>query len=160
MKLLRILWSHCFFLMIHGVIIAATFDESQDTFEKKQLVEEAQSIDYAQEYCRVMNEPVDSLEKLANLFPKTVEQIQAWTDEAQKIAQQEVDAIIAVPSEERTFDNTVQALDRSKCKIYRLGGRDLLGIMELIGKTSTDKALRDAADAAKTVLDKFVVDVI
>lgn len=94
---------------------------------------------------------VDSVEKLASMYPKTVQEIQEWCDAGIKLAQQEMDELLSVSN--RTFDNTVRALDISKAKLTHL-----TAIFTLLSFLSPDQEIRDATRRAMTQIEEFSVD--
>ncbi len=109
--------------------------------------------EWTKEYPFVMGKPVEGLDKLANLFPKSVEQIKVWTDVGKALAKHELDTLIAIVAQKRTFDNTVRALDTSQSKLSRLAG-----LVELVSMTNQNKEMRDTGHAASTELSQFSVD--
>jgi len=94
-----------------------------------------------QEYNATISANVNSREKLAQIYPKTVEEIQTWTAAALQIARQETQEILAIAN--KTFANTMQALDISSHKL-----QDLYAILNILSFTHPDQAIRDAVREA------------
>jgi len=90
---------------------------------------------------------------VAQIFPKTVEQIEQLTDSAMHDARQELDVILALEPETRTFDNTIRALDTSHGKLSRTHA-----IMELLSMVSPEKSIREASHEKSIRLSQFFVD--
>ncbi len=104
---------------------------------------------------QMLSEQITSVDDVKNLFPKTPQEIADKTEVYIKQAQAVVDAIIAVPNENRTFENTAKALDD-------LGSRSNLSTMatlyELTEMVYPEKAMRDAAHAAREKMKAFSVE--
>jgi len=99
----------------------------------------------------LMKMNVDSLEKLAMIYPKSVEEVNAWHDAGIQLAQCEMDEIFGLSV--RSFDNTVRALDLSKTKLMQLGST-----FELLNYLSPDDAIREAAREASAQIQQFSID--
>ncbi len=95
--------------------------------------------------------PVNSLEILAQVYPKTVEQIQEWTELGLALAHQEIDQIIAI--ENKTFENTIKALDLSFSKLQRLSS--ILGMIKCV---HPDENIRNAIQEILTILQNVSID--
>jgi thimet oligopeptidase len=91
------------------------------------------------------------------LFPTTAQEIDHRVANALSDAQKSIDAIIAVAPEQRSYANTVKALDA-------VGAMSDLAItapaVEVLEMVSPDKVIRDAAHAALLKIQNFVVDAI
>ncbi len=61
----------------------------------------------------IMIKTVTSLNELKKLFPTTPSQLVSLAQHAIKEAHQNVDTIMAIPLEQRTFDNTIAAYDKT-----------------------------------------------
>jgi len=94
-----------------------------------------------QKYNTTISADINSLEKLAQIYPKSVEEIQKWTNAALQIAQKETQEILAI--KDKTFANTMQALDISSHKL-----QDLYGILNILSFTHPDQEIRDAVQEA------------
>lgn len=94
---------------------------------------------------------------LASLFPRSVEEIKERTDAALADAKERLTKILCVPTEERTYQNTMYELDQlcafSPIMIFH-------AIAELTSMVHPDTALRDAAREASSKLEAFFVDEI
>jgi thimet oligopeptidase len=95
--------------------------------------------------------PVDSVEQLAKVYPKTVEDIQNRTELAIALTKQEIDAIVAI--QDRTFENTVQTLDIMTQKL-----NDLRSTFEMIQLVHPEQNMREALQAAQTSLQNASID--
>lgn len=135
--------------LIFSVIITEPASAGKPKTKKQEKI----TINSVQKLNALMNTPVDTLDKLAAIFPKSVEQINEWTESGMQLAQQELDTILAIPAQERTFNNTARALDISKNKVNRLSW-----MFDLIGKTSPDNEIRETAQTAQTHIEQFLVD--
>lgn len=89
------------------------------------------------------------------LFPTTVAQIQQMTKVSLEQAKKQLDQIIAVPNEQRTYANTAAALDN-------LGGFSnaviVGGIISTLDLVHPDQAMRDAAREAVKEIQNFYID--
>ena len=98
---------------------------------------------------------VKSVAELPSLFPTTAAEITKWYERALEDAKERLKVIMAVPAEERTFDNTILTLDR-------LGGLSDLVILSnvctVLEVTSTDKAVRDTAHDTSLKISAFFLD--
>jgi thimet oligopeptidase len=100
-----------------------------------------------------MSMDVNSLEKLAIVYPKSVDEIKQWTDAAIALVQHECATIIALQDQDRTFDNTMHALDISYNKVKTF--MSLLGMLEYV---HPDSAIREAIHTATTTLTDVLID--
>lgn len=100
---------------------------------------------------------VHSVSDVAQLFPKTIEEIQRWTTDYTGQVTDAINALIAIPAAERTFANTAQALDD-------IGSLSQLGIrgnsIEVIEYVHPDEAMRNAAHESSLKLKDFWIDTI
>ncbi len=104
-------------------------------------------------YKKMVECPLESPKDIARLFPKTAEQIRRFADFAIQNARQELDSILAIEPEKRTFDNTVYALDASQSKLSRIHA-----IIEVLSMVSPEKDIRDAAHEKEVAMSKLLVD--
>jgi len=104
---------------------------------------------------KMLSEQITSLNDVKNLFPKSPEEIEQQAEKYIKEAQRAVDAIIAIPDEKRTFENTAKALDD-------LSARDNLavkyGAIAIVEYVHPDKEMRDASHAAQEKIQAFLVE--
>ncbi len=103
------------------------------------------------DYKKFIMTPVDSVEQLAKIYPKTVQEIEQWTELAIALAHQEIDTIIAV--KDRTFENTIQALDVATLKF-----KDLANMFEMLQYVHPDQTIRDMLKNSVTVLTDAAID--
>ena len=68
--------------------------------------------------------------------------------------EKDLDAVVAIPDGQRTFDNTVLAYERA---FERYG--DALGMSGFLSYVSVDKSFRDAALALQMQMSQYMVDV-
>ncbi len=89
------------------------------------------------------------------IFPTSIDQITSMTDDALQNAQKELDKILSIPDNERTFKNTVAALDQ-------LAAYSNLGIsanvMQSIDLVYTDEKMKDAARNELVKIQAFYID--
>lgn len=107
-----------------------------------------------QEYEKLVSQTVAKPEDITQFFPKTIEGVKRFTDLCMQLAKQEFEDILAIEPEDRTFENTMLALDQSEEKLSRM-----YAVIYFLQMVSPDKAMRDACLAAKIELRKFFVDV-
>jgi len=104
---------------------------------------------------KMLSEQITSLNDVKNLFPKSPEEIEQQAEKYIKEAQSTVDAIIAIPDEQRTFVNTAKALDD-------VSARDNLavkyGAIAIVEYVHPDKSMRDASHAAQEKIQAFLVE--
>lgn len=95
--------------------------------------------------------------QVMSLFPLTVEAIEKRTQDAMRKAQDDINALIAIADDQRTYQNTVKALDE-------IGAISDLAItapaIHLLEMVSPDEAMRNAAQAAMIKMQEFIVDAL
>lgn len=99
---------------------------------------------------------VQSVEDVVQLFAHDAHSIERCTQEYIKDAQQQLDAIIAISDDKRTWHNTAYALDRL------IGASDLTIFMNAVSfleMVSTDEAIREAAHKAIIAIHQALVDI-
>jgi thimet oligopeptidase len=116
-----------------------------------QLSASAVSAQQIQEHNMATNSKITSLEKLAAIWPKTLDEIQTRTESAIVLSTQEVNKILAL--KDRTFENTVRALDVCK-QIFK----EWSGILQVINMVHPDASMRDHAEMALKKIDEVKVD--
>lgn len=89
------------------------------------------------------------------LFPTTAEALKIQVDEAILKAQKGIDSLIALKSKERTFENTVQALDSIGTNLSIAAH-----IAWTIQNVSPDESLREVAQEVIMKIQNFSVDAI
>lgn len=95
--------------------------------------------------------------EVVSLFPSSAKAIDSQVADALDNAKQLIDAIIAIPSEQRSYENTVKALDT----ISAISNLAIIApAIEVLEMVSPDKVIRDAAHNALLKIQNFVVDTI
>lgn len=98
-----------------------------------------------------------STSDVISLFPKTSQEIEQLAQTALEKAQAKVDAIIAIPDEDRTYANTAQAFDEL-CVLSHLSiAGNTIQTLELV---SPDDEIRKTAHDAVLKMQDFSVDAI
>lgn len=103
------------------------------------------------EYDTRIHSNINTLDKLAHVFPKNVEEVNTLSQAAIDFTNQAIDEILNVTT--ATFDNTVRACDIA---INKLKGFDSL--IYTLGYVSPDTAVREAALEASTVMQQVAID--
>lgn len=98
---------------------------------------------------------INTKEHVRDLFPATPADIVQRTDNALAQAQKDVEAVIACSVEERTFDNTVRALDYLLARV-----RMTIAPMSTLKDVSPDADIRKACQEAIIKTQNFTVDMI
>jgi len=96
-----------------------------------------------------------SAESVIKLLPTTPEQINEQLKTYMSQADQAIDAIIAIPDEQRTFANTAQALDEVAGASNLAIGGNMIDVMEHV---HPDDAMRNAAHQAAIQMQAFWID--
>lgn len=102
----------------------------------------------------LLHQYTQDIKSVCALFPKTAQEINDWAQKVITEAQQSIDAIVAIPDNERTFDNTARALDTIYSNYY-IQGAAIATIMYV----SPDDAVRDAAKSAEVKISQAGVDI-
>ena len=98
---------------------------------------------------------ISGVPDIADLFPKTVEEIKDQTDHAIDDARKRLKAIIAIPASDRTFENTARALDH----LEALSDVAILGsLLEVVEMISPQADLRDISHDMKLKISTFWTD--
>lgn len=98
---------------------------------------------------------ITSVQQVVHLFPKNPQEISTRTDRYMMQAQKALDAIIAIPHDQRTFINTAKALD-DVCGASDLAiGGNMIEVMEHV---HPDAAMRQAAHDAALRMQAFWID--
>lgn len=102
----------------------------------------------------IINQITDAQSVVA-LFPQTPDDIHKRVDQYMAHAKKDLDALIALPHEQRTFANTAQALDT----ISGLSNMALTSNMiHMLKEVHPDAAMREAAEAAIQKIQAFWID--
>ena len=100
---------------------------------------------------------ISSIEQTAQLFPKSVREIEKRLEAYIQDVQAKIDALKAIPQTQRTFANTAGALDDATSK------SDLSIFLAALAATKylhPDETMRDAAQQASSKASAFFVDVL
>ena len=87
------------------------------------------------------------------VWEKTPAQLQATMETAISVADQRLNAIVALKPEQRTFANTITALDKAYLPVMTAAER-----IDVIQETSPSKEMREIAAAATRRLETWFVD--
>lgn len=105
------------------------------------------------EYESMFQQSFTTFDDIIKLFPKTVEQVDAYKECAIEKAKKDLDAVKQVASGDRTFANTIGALDTLQAHFSTTAG-----IIRTLEMVSPDKAVREKSHAAAMELNTFAVD--
>jgi thimet oligopeptidase len=103
-----------------------------------------------------MKRIVHSMQDVVALFPRSVAEIDHRVQSAKESTTEQIQNIIAIPHEDRTFENTARALDLATAFNFAIPSSSI----SVLSYISTDDNLRDAANKAQVELGEFVVDMI
>jgi len=106
----------------------------------------------AEEY-RAMFGKMDSIDDAMKVYPRTVADVKKLQELCTKDAQEGLDALIKIATEERSFENTARALDRVQQHFSTV--TSALHSLEMV---SPDEAMRTACHESVIELQKFAVD--
>ena len=129
-------------IVAFGVILFTLFGISR--CDRKPLVKEKKMLAH-----------IKTIDDVKSLFPKTAQEIATLTERYIKEAQKNIEAIVAIPADKRTFKNTAWALDRATAlaNVYMFGGA-----VSVLKEVSPDAAIREAASKALVKISAFGVD--
>ncbi len=91
---------------------------------------------------------------LSPAIPQTPEELTSRFDKAMDAANTRVDAIIAVPDSQRTFENTILAMDDINAHFDRDGN-----LLAFMGYVHPDAAMREAARGREEIWTNWYIDV-
>jgi thimet oligopeptidase len=97
---------------------------------------------------------INTAQEVIDLFPKNSAHVDALVDHAKKEATKSIKAIIAVPDNQRTFANTIDALDMAGGYYFSISD----AIVSVLHNVSPDDALRNASNQAVVELSKFAIE--
>jgi len=100
---------------------------------------------------------IPSRDTLAHLFPKNAQEIHERLEHYLNKSKQEVAALLAIPTSERTWDNTMRAYDQITALSDTAIMCQVLVDLELV---SPDKEVRDAAHAGVLKIQETFIDLI
>lgn len=129
-------------IVAFGVILFILFCISR--CDRKPLVKEKKMLAH-----------INTIDDVKSLFPKTAQEIATLTERYIKEAQKNIEAIVAISADKRTFENTAWALDRATAlaDVYMFGGA-----VSVLKNVSPDAAVREAASKALAKISAFMVD--
>ncbi len=104
---------------------------------------------------KMISECITSVENVKDLFPHTPQEIKNQKEECLKQAARDIESLLVIPPLQRTFANTVQALDVLASR-SNMAVKD--AVFEVIQLLHPDKAMRDAAHDAIQEMKDFYVD--
>lgn len=93
---------------------------------------------------------INKASDLAKLFPTKLDQIKAYEAQIKAKTESGLAQILAIPAQDRTFTNTVLALDRLKLAVGNLANS-----IEVLKYLSPDDALRNQAQTTSLVLSSY-----
>lgn len=100
---------------------------------------------------------ITSVQDLVNLFPQNSPDINERTQKSIDDTRAKLDALVSIPENERTYENTMRVFDLV-CTLSDMSiMRNVLSALELV---SPDKAIRDACHAAVEQMNNFSVDAL
>lgn len=109
--------------------------------------------------CSIKTDLVHNLrtvQDVIDLFPRSAQEIREMARLHMQTMQRDIDALIALPDQERTFENTARELDRIGSFSDLPIALQAIYILEYV---SPDKEIRDAAHEAVKQISDFEVDV-
>ena len=98
---------------------------------------------------------IETIGDVVHLFPKSTQEINDRTNKVMKKVTNEINAIIALPDDKRTFENTCHALDRAGEELGQEGS-----VFHTVVMTSPREEMRNEAQKATILLQDFAVDAI
>ncbi|MFH1644710.1 MAG: M3 family metallopeptidase [bacterium] len=106
-----------------------------------------------EEFLRMVNTDFNTVDDVIKLFPQSVADVEKRVELNIENAKNQIDKIINLKKEERTFDNTMRALDLAGMEFGIVAHG--LEVFELV---SPDKEIRDACHEASIEMQQFAVD--
>jgi thimet oligopeptidase len=106
-----------------------------------------------EEYVKSIENPSNSLESITAFFPKKVGDVKILLGYSKDLAKKELNEILKIKPEDRTFNNTARAFDSSGSKLSLSGS-----VIGILGMISPDEEIRKECRLAETEIDKFSVD--
>ena len=100
---------------------------------------------------------IKNIDDLVALFPKTAQEIKEKTKVYSEQLKKQIADIIAVPDDQRTWENTAQALDYA----VSLANLDMLAVAcSVLKEVSPDAEIREAASKAIMEISSLAIDLI
>lgn len=103
----------------------------------------------------MLSERIQTISDVKSLFPKYVHEIKQQTERYLDQALKGIEAIIAIPDEKRTFENTAKALDDTTARSNIAIKEAAFSVIEYL---HSDKEMRDAAHDAIIKIKHFFVE--
>jgi len=103
----------------------------------------------------IMFAQIKTVEDLKNLFPKTSEEIQKRVKNAIVATKQKIEELIAIPADQRTFENTAYALDRLTVDSDL---EPVAAACAVLKEVSTDEVIRNSCRDALQAISEFEID--
>ena len=97
-----------------------------------------------------------TVDDLIALFPKTAREIEEKTKRYIEQLRTAIDNIIAIPADERTYENTAQALDYLSLSNLNSFG----AVCAILKEVSPDEAIRKAAQKALQEISEAEIDLL
>ncbi|MFI5332558.1 MAG: M3 family metallopeptidase, partial [Candidatus Babeliales bacterium] len=116
-------------------------------------------------YSRIKGQPtsmkpyatITSIQDLVNLFPQQPQDIKQRTQKSIDAAKAALDQLIAIPDDQRTYENTARVFDVVCTLSDGSIVRNVLSVLEMV---SPDKAIRGACHEAVEQMNNFSVDAL
>lgn len=106
-----------------------------------------------EKFQKIVSGRFENIKDVLSLFPSSVEDVKSRIEYCKEIAKNGLDEILKIKAEQRTFDNTVRALDDLENKFGV--GIHALSSFEMV---CPDKDIRDACHNASLSLSQFAVE--
>lgn len=105
-----------------------------------------------------VSHPLDEIdvgtpEKVVGYFPQDLMSIQESAERAKAVATQGIKAITSIPKDERTFANTLYAMDELQAFFH-----SQMQALWVVSMTHTEKKIRDEAKSEKDGLKAFLIE--
>lgn len=97
---------------------------------------------------------IESVQDVINLFPKTVKEITERVKKIKEVSTKEIQNILDIPDQERSFENTARAFDRAASFNFSVPASTI----SVLSYVSTEDSMRNAAKQAEIELSEFAVD--
>jgi len=103
----------------------------------------------------MISEQIQSVDDVKKLFPQTPQDIERQTDLYIDQIRKDIDRLIAIPDDKRTFENTAKALDDITARSNVVVKEGAFAVTEYL---HPDKKMRDVAHDAVLKISNFFVD--
>lgn len=105
------------------------------------------------EFKNLVEADFESFDNIQKIFPRDSDDVKKYSAYSKDLLNQDIDAIVKISTQERSFDNTAGALDSARRK-----SRIVLNILALLEMVSPDQEIRDACHEQIIELSNFFVD--